>query len=231
MKNNRKKLILFIVEGITDKTSLSRVLHKYLQGNSEVRFEITHGDITSNRSNTPANILGVIGNIVNKFRKIYGLKKTDFYEVVQLVDTDGAFVDSSNIKSNANTQKLLYLEDCIQTKNIENIKQRNLKKSSILNRLVDTQAVCSTIPYSVYFFSCNLEHVFHNEANMPDKLKSEQAYAVSDKYSNPRQFISFIEKYKCDCADSYLDTWEFIKLDTNSLKRYTNFNLYFSNSK
>lgn len=42
----RKKIILFIVEGINDKTCLEGVLEKILDS-EEVRFQITEGDITT----------------------------------------------------------------------------------------------------------------------------------------------------------------------------------------
>lgn len=42
----RKKIILFIVEGITDEVSLALGFSELMNSN-EVRFELTYGDITT----------------------------------------------------------------------------------------------------------------------------------------------------------------------------------------
>ena len=46
------------------------------------------------------------------------------------------------------------------------------KKVSILDKLCSTPSI-GRIKYFMYYFSCNLEHVLHNEQNLDDKLKSK----------------------------------------------------------
>lgn len=58
-----KKLISFIVEGITDKTCLGLVLDLFLS-NHKVRFEITDGDITTQTGSSTTNIVAKIGSII-----------------------------------------------------------------------------------------------------------------------------------------------------------------------
>ena len=85
-----KKIILFIVEGITDQTCLGFVLSQILNSN-RVEFALTEGDITSKMGINPNNIPAKIGEIVKEFSgKIF--KAIDFIEVVHLVDMDGAYI-------------------------------------------------------------------------------------------------------------------------------------------
>lgn len=63
---------MFIVEGISDQTALAVPLtnvFKQYTALQDVRFEITHGDITSKLEITPGNIIAHIGNTVRNFMK------------------------------------------------------------------------------------------------------------------------------------------------------------------
>ena len=80
----------------------------------------------------------------------------------------------------------------------------------------------------MYYFSCNLEHVLHNEVNLSDELKMEYAERFSDSYYKIESaFIDFIRDEQFAVTGDYKETWEFIKLNGNSLKRYSNFHLFF----
>lgn len=61
-----KKIILFIVEGITDKTCLGYVLSQLISDQS-VHFALTNGDITTKIGNKSANIATKICDIVKRF--------------------------------------------------------------------------------------------------------------------------------------------------------------------
>ena len=86
----------------------------------------------------------------------------------------------------------------------------------------------NSIPYKVYFFSTNLEHVLHNVQNATREEKNILAQNFEDKfYNNPIKFIEFINNKKFALDKEYEETWNFIKQGNNSLHRYTNFHLYF----
>lgn len=57
--------------------------------------------------------------------------------------------------------------DSILTKNIENIVERNNRKSSVIDKVYTLDKIYD-IDYCMYYFSCNLEHVLHNEENIND---------------------------------------------------------------
>ena len=221
-----KKVILFIVEGVTDKTSLGGIIDKLVSSNL-VRFYITGGDITSDRFSNSANAVSKVNDHVKNFlgREI-GLKKGDIIQIVHLIDMDGAYIGSDQIQVE-DIEGFAYSETAITASSIERVNERNNRKQQVINRLSLCPKI-SGIPYSMYYFSCNLEHVLHNEVNLSDELKMEYAERFSDSYYKIESaFIDFIRDEQFAVIGDYKETWEFIKLNGNSLKRYSNFHLFF----
>ena len=221
-----KKIVLFIVEGISDQTSLALILSKLIKSEN-VRFHIVNGDITSDCYTAVGNAMTKVNEQIKRFLGSNFIKKTDILEVVHLVDTDGAYVGNECIEE-GDCEGFIYSPNSIKAKRIEAVIQRNQKKSSILSRL-STCPEISGIPYSMYFFSCNLEHVLHNVCNMDDDKKDKVAEEFADTfYDKEEEFIEFIGNNEFAVPGDFKETWEFIKRDNNSLKRYCNFHLFFS---
>lgn len=145
--------------------------------------------------------------------------------MIQLVDLDGVFIDSSKVvKSN----ELKYEEDRILANNPQEIIDRNNRKSQILNRLITLPKVWKIVDYKVYFFSCNLDHIIHNERNLDDNLKYDYSSQFAIQYKDDiKGFIEFFSNQSFSLHGEYSETWKFVKQDENSLKRFTNFNLLF----
>lgn len=220
-----KKVILFIVEGITDKTSLGGIIDK-LVDNEKVRFYISDGDIASDRFTNPQNAVNKVNEHLKRFLDSYSFKKSDLLQIVHLVDTDGAYISDEYVQA-GDVEGFVYSTEVIIAKSTARVIERNNRKKQVMNRLASCPQI-SKIPYAMYYFSCNLEHVLHNEISLDDNLKFEYAERFSDSfYKREREFIDFISDEKFAVKGSLKETWDFIRLDNNSLKRYTNFHLYF----
>jgi hypothetical protein len=220
-----KKIILFIVEGISDQTSLALILSKLIKTES-VRFHIVRGDILSDYLTTVTNAVAKINEQIKAFLSSNFFRKTDVLRVVHLIDTDGAFASEKYIQEE-DVEGFVYSSECIKAKNIKAVLQRNQKKSGIINRLSSCSEI-SGIPYSMYYFSCNLEHVLHNECNMDDDRKMEVAEEFADSYfGKEEEFVEFIENEEFAVPGDFKETWDFIKKDNHSLKRFCNFHLFF----
>ena len=220
-----KKVILFIVEGVSEEVSLSRILKK-IREEKKVYFHIVNTDITSEYSNNTSNIVSKINDEIKKSISKKYFKKSDIVQIIHIVDLDGTYIDSKHVIYNDN-EKLEYCSNCIKTKNVEKTINRNNCKARILNRLISVNVI-NGIPYRIFFFSTNLEHVLHNVQNATQNEKNMLAQKFEDKfYDEPEEFIKFIQDKKFAINKKYEETWDFIKQGTNSLKRYTNFNLYF----
>ena len=157
-----KKVILFIVEGITDETSLARILKEIFE-DKKIYFQVVNTDITSELTNNNMNIITKINNEIKKSISRNYFKKSDIIQIIHVVDLDGVYIKPQDVVYHDN-EKVEYCSNCIKTKNVDEIIKRNKHKSEILNRLSLTKAI-NGIPYKIFFFSTNLEHVLHNIQN------------------------------------------------------------------
>lgn len=220
-----KKVILFIVEGINDQTCLGGALEHLLDSN-EVRFQMTHGDITTRNEINEVNIKKEIGLIVKQFKDKYHLRPEHFMEVVHIIDTDGAFIPENCIFEE-DLDKVEYRDSGIYTDKVQNLIERNRKKSAIIERMLDVPKVLKTIPYSVYYFSSNMDHVLHGEANLSEREKNKFADEFDIKYSeNSDGFKKLMMESDFSVKGTYDETWSFIKMQNHSVCRHSNFGIY-----
>lgn len=218
----QKKVILFIVEGITDRDSLAYMLEEYLVP-LQIRFKIVNGDITTKNGVTSSNVIKHIDKMVDQVTNQI-IRRSDILRIVHLVDTDGCFVDDAMVKDCC--KKLFYDEHCIHAVNKGAITARNKQKQMNLKRIMNEHQI-HKIPYSVYYFSCNLEHVLHNDANVETNKKVELADSFADLYENDIEgFVEFLSDQSFSVKGTYQSSWEFIQIDGHSLQRYTNFGLF-----
>lgn len=130
MSSNPKKVVLFLVEGVSDELALGPLLSRFIQSD-QVKFKVIHGDITSDYyRTTPATIANKIKEVVHSFLgNIYRID--DIAEIVHIVDSDGVYIAESQILSDT-CEKPLYSESTIHTQHVHEIKKRNEFKRSLL---------------------------------------------------------------------------------------------------
>lgn len=221
------KIILFLVEGPTDEDTLALIFSKIVKEH-DIQFEVLHTDITADEKMTVKYIEDHIKNVVNVYlEKNPFIKKKDILKVIQIIDTDGAFVPSTLVKQ-SDTGKTEYFETHIMAKNKDRLIRRNISKRSIVYKLVRSENMAG-FPYEIYFFSRNIEHVFHNiSTDLTDEEKEDLAFEIADRYSEcPEEFLKLLYEADFHVSGTYKETWEFIMSSTNSLKRYCNMSVFF----
>lgn len=237
-----KKLILFIVEGESDKRSLEAILDNYFDP-QKIAFDIIHGDITQDSCSSA--IKGDLNEKIQYWSRTNPnkYKITDIKNIIQLVDMDGTYIPPCNIIKNTINDETIYLSDKIETINPDYLINKHNIKSSVLNVLSRLQEITITLenpcvkekkpqrislPYRVYYFSRNLEHVLYNDpSNLTDtekKILSENFEAAYD--GNVQRFLQLINP--TSVSGTYEETWDFIKQGNNSLNRFNNVHLIFS---
>ena len=220
-----RKLILFLVEGITEEISFGLIFSEIFE-DKEIEFQIARGDITTRNGVNSRNVIRKINEEIKSFMDREHYKKSDIIEIIHLMDTDGAYISEDLIK-NHDKDKNYYYSDKLCTSHSKNTKKRNDKKSGIMDRL-SSHSKINGIPYNAYYLSCNLEHVLHNDANIDDTLKVEKAEEFSERYYEKEfEFLDFIRTESFAVEGSYKESWEFIKQGSNSLNRYSNLHLVF----
>ena len=125
--------------------------------------------------------------------------------------------------------KPVYYPDIIVTANPDHVKERNLCKSANLDVLTSLSSIkigSKKIKYSVYYFSCNLDHFLYRDANSDEHGKVRRAAEFSMKHETSGSLERFFEENETVTTDmTYGESWDFIKSGENSLKRHTNVNL------
>ena len=153
------------------------------------------------------------------------LRRTDYKEIIQVADMDGAFVPDSAIVEDENAYRPIYSEKEIHTNHPEGIIKRNAQKRENMNRLIPT-SIIGNIPYQIYYMSNNLDHVLYNKLNSTDVEKESDANDFAEKYKDDLiGFKSFIQESDFSVNKGFLDSWDYIKQEKHSLERHTNFGL------
>ena len=219
-----KKVILIIVEGPSDESALGVIFNKIYDPNKTFVHTI-HGDLTTQTKVHTGNIVIKLGNEVRNFAQKNFLQLKDFIEIIHIVDTDGVYIPDSSIIEDSNALRTFYSENCITTNNIDNIILRNSQKRQNLNKLIATNHI-RNIPYNVYYMSCNLDHALYGSLNLTDEEKESQAHDFALRYQdNIPEFRNFISNSDFSVMLPYRESWNFIKADSESLKRHTNLGL------
>ena len=245
-KRPKRRIILFLVEGKSDREALQIViseLYEKIDESIEVFFPIIHndngndgGDITSLFGVQPKNIeVKIYDLFLRDFFDENKILPKDITEIIQIVDTDGVFIPDSAILLGDNPNgedRPYYSSTAIICSDTERIKKRNLKKRENLNHLCSLSTIKvkqKTVPYSVYYFSSNLDHFIHNDANLQYQKKCNLAERFANGFiGKPMDFINyFSENPEVAKGVTYETSWNFIKQDLNSLQRHTNINLLF----
>lgn len=169
--------------------------------------------------------------MVKQYIGTYKVNKTDICEIVHLVDTDGCYIDKAWVFKSPNDEKSYQLNG-IYAIDREKMIERNQLKSRILNCILGMKELTFDknkvkIPYSIFYFACNLEHVLHNRPNAPREEKEALADIFSDSYEGREAaFLDFITNSDFAVSGNYRETWDFIQNDLHSLERHTNFGVY-----
>ena len=222
----KKKVMLFIVEGPTDETSLSTVLNRIFSS-ATVKFQVIHGDILTRDFTSSDKIVAAVWAQIKEFMgSIY--RKSDICRIVHLTDMDGVFIPDDAVVENDTVEidtPPYYTETQIQTPNRAGILDRNQRKRNNIDRLSACPKVAG-IPYSMYYFSLNLEHILHGRTNLSDWEKIRCAEEFDLKYGDdPDGFTLFMKESSFSVCDDYRRSWAFIKTELHSLERYSNFGI------
>ena len=220
------KAVIFIVEGATDKKALENIFKKIYR-HKEIHYEFTHGDITSDENIDKSNVEAEIYKFVDKYRKDKKLKLSDIWQIVQIFDTDGAYVDDSYIVRGESTE-IVYSTENISCKDIRKVKDRNKHKREIMDYLLTCNTI-KGIPYRCFYLSSNLAHALYNKINLSDELKSKYSQAFYEQFMGRELlFVKFLDMEVTNgVPENYLASWRYIREELHSLQRHTNLNIYF----
>ena len=224
----RKKIVFVIVEGPSDEDALGAILSR-IYDSSSLYVHITHGDITTRFSGKPnENIVTMIATEIRGYSESNHYGKSDFKEIIHIVDMDGAYIPNDNVVEDASAIKPFYSLTEIRTSNKQGIENRNERKGDNINRLCGCKKIWGSIPYRVFYMSCNLDHVLYDKMNSSDEQKEADSLKFAKAYKDKLpEFLDYISKSDFSVVNGYRESWDFIKQYLHSLERYTNLGLCF----
>ena len=228
MAKRGKKIILFLVEGMSDMVSLELI--QKLNTSEDIKFQITRGDVTTKPGIKVQNCILKVNENISDFLRDSKLKKQDIISITHILDTDGTYIPDENITAESSLAGFVYTTAVIKGPTIEAVSERNRSKKDVLEKLLNTSSI-QGIPYKLYYMSCNLEHVLYDKLEIvSDDEKRSLSNEFADKfYGREREFIEFINNPIFKVEGDYKGTWDFIKQGLNSVNRYSNFHLFFEN--
>lgn len=118
-----KQVMIFIVEGPTEETALAQILSRIFS-TGQIKFEIVHGDITTERRLNPRER---VSGLVLQSLKLNGYRWKDIARIVQISDTDGAFIPDECVRE-SDDGEIHYGEDGICAGNVDVLRERNARK-------------------------------------------------------------------------------------------------------
>lgn len=209
------------------------------------------GDITSLRGAVPGKIEMLLNyTTVMPCISENNLMPKYVTEIIHIIDTDGAFIPDDVVTYHACEDGIrhhIYEKTGIRTDDVVGMIERNHRKSQNILSLLGYHATgfpiinyCDTghgkkattkpivVPYTVYYFSCNLDHFTTNDPNLDPYLKILRADEFGREYGNDLEsFKKFIMHDDGRSKEDYLESWNYIQKGLNSLQRHTNINLIF----
>ena len=219
-------IVFVIVEGISEQDALGAILSN-IYDKDTVWVQVLRKDITSEYGVTPSNILSKLGDEVRGYANSNSFKKSDFKEIIHIVDMDGAYIPNENVIEDHNASNPVYSLTEIRTADKPGIEVRNQNKRVNINKICSCKELWS-VPYSAYYMSCNLDHVLYNKLNSTDEEKERDSFQFAKRYKEKtEEFLSFICESDFSVTGDLKASWNFIKLDLHSLERYTNFGICF----
>lgn len=222
-----RKFVLIICEGPTDENALYRIMKGFFNP-CEIRFHISHGDPLTSCPDDK-NPMSEIRAIVAQEKRKYALRDSDILAVIQITDTDGAYIPPECVIDDPEACRIVYNKNEIRTKFPHSILSRNMKKRINISKLLGYKGINEEIPYRIYYVSRNLEHALYGIVeNLTDNKKGNYADDFSDAFAKDwRRFYSYLMKECEPLGSSYEQSWQIIREGTKSLERHTNLNFLF----
>lgn len=224
----KKRVVIAVVEGISDERALAS-LTKFFREAHDIYIHFTGGDIFT--KNSQKQTKAVVGDEIKIVMDQQKFLKKDIVAVIQITDTDGVFIDDRYVMVDTSIdKKTVYLQDEVRVPNEDQaakIKKRNKEKSTKIRMMLSTPKV-KDFPYYLLYFSCNLDHVLHNDSNTPEHMKTPKAKEFNDQFKqNLTDFFDFFTNGTFAVGGTHQESWDFIQKDKNSLHRHSNFHLFF----
>ncbi|MFU8649597.1 hypothetical protein ACNA06_20095 [Lysinibacillus sp. RSDA_15] len=233
-----KKVLLIIVEGQTEQIILEDYLDAYF-ANATIRFDVQREDVLTkwDAHKRIPNIKNSVIRVIQSYLEKYKFLAKDLTAVVHITDADGCFIAPECVQIDEKIeQKLFYTEEAIlvkSNKRKEQIEQRNEMKARNVRILIANDHFSINrlkVPYQLFYFSTNLEHVLWDERN---EIPTEKIHKADEFIENLSGTIEdYLKAYlpvdtELPYREKMKKSWSYLMEGSHSLQRGTNVPLLF----
>ena len=203
------KRCLFLVEGPFDRQRLAALKGLFDPGKLEI---VPFGtDILKSKTYAKATDKEITALLAKD--KLYVF--SDFDMIVQVCDTDGCFIDEGLIKQG--NGHIVYCSDHIEAADPQSVRAEHRQKAKTINTLLASGHI------TLYYNSCNIDHVFDNNQNPSDAFKKSAAIRMyKNTQNNHEALVRALFVAEKSHSHSFQDIWNYIKNGTNSLVATSN---------
>lgn len=228
-----KKVILVVVEGETEQIVLNDYLDTFF-AETEVRFDVQRGDILTKWEGTKrtTNVKNAVGQIISRYLEKNKFLPKDLLAIVHITDADGCFIPHEHVKVSPDVKGSIFYDETEilvgTTKKKEAIEARNTLKAQNIKILATSQSFTlkkNPVPYQLFYFSTNLEHVLWGERNEDaiGKVHKADEFIETLSCSIEEYLRPFLHVDKGGSYEEKIEeSWAHIMQDCNSLQRSTN---------
>lgn len=227
-----KKVIPILCDGQSDAVALQDYL-SFLFVDKNIEFVVCGGDLFGDEQSYEKDIDELLTDAIFNSDRSVDFEASDILMVVHLIDTDGIFIDDSKISLDKSLDFTHYYDDGIAvTKNVPaTIELRSKRRERIYECIAKEEATIkgNLVKYRMFYMSCNLEHVTHNERNVgSQKEKFLLAQYFAERFLDDiNEFLQFLEERNLSNTHDFKESWKFIK--NHSLDRATNLTILITN--
>lgn len=175
------------------------------------------------------NIKSFINGKINDALKEYHIDKTDLEGVILIIDIDGVYIDDDAVVEDSSIDHIIYNETSVVCKNKEALLKRNERKRNNIEYLLTYVKYLMNVPFKIYFYSCNSEHVLFNEMNCSEARKVELSH-IAMKYDD-ETFWSTVCDDKVVLSKYYDESWTELMSIEDKIPRASNLNVLYSEIK
>lgn len=228
-----KKVVLVLVEGEAEETVLTEYLEEVF-GDQEVFIDVQNGDVLADW-NQDKNVKNAIGDVIKAYLKKTKFRASDLKWVFQITDSDGVFIPSDCVKVDEQKglfydESDIFVSDAQKKRQIEQRNEKKAKNMKVLSTTSHFNLERVKIPYNIYYFSTNLDHVLWDERNELQHQKTRKAEQFIETLECTLE--EFLWTYSAISQDelteqAYKESWTYLSEEFNSLKRVTNVTLLF----
>ena len=146
--------------------------------------------------------------------------KEDFTEIVQVLDTDGCFIDDECVFEDSSLKHIIYKANSIYTPNLSSYRTERINKHNNIKHLLINNEI------RLFYNSTNIDHAFDNLQNPSRSQKLLYSIKMYNEFKNDGEALLDKLVSICPTLEGYDKSWTYIQEDCNSLKSCSNI-LYF----